>query len=510
MNDHSNDGLLDQDDSSQSLSLKQVLPRAKFFGGEDLSVCRLVADPQQISPGDVLAILPGCDDPLAIACQAMAHGASGLLLEQLLPVPLPQCIVADVPLATATVCAHLDGNPSSAMLMIGVIGNAGKSTTALLTAAITRAAGFRTAYETDLGCSDGVIQSVPTNRHLDPVGLSQFLADARDSGSQVAIVELSETLVRSSAFRKLRFDIVVQVGEIAPPQLCQPNSLDLALQQLREDGAVVINGDCREALAACDRSATPFLTYGMRSDCNVSAKIFDQQPGETTLMVSAGDLTIALETPLTGPNLAASQLAATTIGLLLELPLHKVVDALTRLRVVPGRMQRLAHWDQASYVLDACCSSQRLANTLRSLRRERCGGKIWVIAPLCESQTPSELAAMARVAERYADHVVVTNDSAGSDQFLERAHCWWDGVDHTAGVRVIAASDTAVRWVSENASSRDTVLIVTPPMTNGPAAERAWIDQMVELCNEAQPTVKEQSAMAPVILSHPALGKQTP
>lgn len=114
------------------VSLRNLLPESRFVGGDDVHVSRVVNDASECLPGDLLAILPSCDDPTEAGCRALARGAGGLLTEQLLPIPLPQCIVRDVERAAASVCDELFSRPVDDLLMIGVVGGDGKTTTSLL------------------------------------------------------------------------------------------------------------------------------------------------------------------------------------------------------------------------------------------------------------------------------------------------------------------------------------------------------------------------------------------
>ncbi|WP_164104656.1 glutamate ligase domain-containing protein [Candidatus Laterigemmans baculatus] len=487
------------------VSLRQTFPRSQFFGGDDVWVSRVVTDSVACQPGDVLAILGDSIDPLQAACDALARGAAGILTEQLLPIPLPQCIVNDVGRAAAKLCDVLHESPTESLLMVGVVGADGKTSTALLTAAMLRGAGYRTAYETDLGDCDGVIQSVPPRRADTVTSVSEFLASARDSGSAAAVIELSAEMLHSPVVDALQFDVIVLTGG-KPSRQCEmglADAMDLALERLREGGVAIVNGDSPAAMAAADRAGVPTLVHALRRDADVSAKIFEQQPGMTTLMVTAGDVTAVLETPLTGAAMAANQLAAITLGLLLELPLHQAIESISGVKSLPGRMQRLPGYGETAVVLDAAGSAARLGNALRSLRRERCGGKLWIVATVAERQSECETAACGRTAERYADHVVLTSGAAGKANFLRRAHCWLDGVENVAGPRLMADRQAAIEWVLDHAAANDTVLIAGGWPSDSPELERGAIEADAHIV--AAHRDRQDSGTEPVILSHPAL-----
>lgn len=487
------------------VSLRQTFPRSQFFGGDDVWVSRVVTDPTACQPGDLLAILGDCVDPLRAGCEALARGAAGVLTEQLLPLPLAQCIVNDAGRAAAKLCDALHESPADSLLMVGVVGADGKTTTALLAAAVLRGAGFRTAYETDLGDCDGVVQSVATRRADSVTTVSEFLANARDSGSAAAVVELSHSMIYSPLMSTLEFDVVVLSGGNTSGELENGlvGAMDLALERLREGGVAIVNGDSPAAMAAADRAGVPTLVHALRRDADVTAKIFEQQPGTTTLMVSAGDVTAMMETGLTGTAMASNQLAAITLGLLVELPLHQAIESISGVSALPGRMQRLPGYGATAVVLDAAGSAARLGNALRSLRRERCGGKLWVVASVAEQGRECDTAACGRTAERYADHVVLTSGAAGKSGFLERAHCWLDGVHNVGGPRLMADRQTAIEWVLDHAAANDTVLIAGGWPSDSPQLERAAIQADADAVNAHRD--RDPRGATPVILAHPAL-----
>jgi UDP-N-acetylmuramoyl-L-alanyl-D-glutamate--2,6-diaminopimelate ligase len=382
-----------------------------------------------------------------------------------------------------------------------VIGGDGKTTTSLLVSNLLRSEGIRTAYETDLGSCDGVVQATAESRPDSISDACQFLADARDAGSTVAVLELSERMVRSAAFDHLDFDVLILTGGGSVGNDKFGASVeDIALERLREGGCAIVNGDCALAMAAADRAGVPTLTFAMRNEADVSAKVFDQQPGETTLMVTAGEITAVMESALTGPAMASCLLAAVATGLLMEVPLHKAIQAATSLRAVPGRMQRIVEYGKPTVVLDLCGSARRLGAVLRGLRRERNGGRLWVVASGDCEAAASEVAAMGRTAERYTDAVVVTIAPESKGDFLRLAHNWLDGVEKAASPRLIADRESAIAWALSNAGPRDTVLIAGGWPTDSPHGQRAAITADEALVNRILGEYEDSCEEEPVIL----------
>ena len=95
--------------------------------------------------GSLFCCLRGTrSDGHAFAEVARAAGASALLVDHRLDVPLPQLIVPDTRQAMGWLAASFFGHPSRSLTLVGVTGTNGKTTTTSLIASILTAAGRST------------------------------------------------------------------------------------------------------------------------------------------------------------------------------------------------------------------------------------------------------------------------------------------------------------------------------------------------------------------------------
>ena len=107
-----------------SVSLRRLLPEARFVGCEDFEVSGCTADSRRLDPGQVFVAVRGeRHDGHAFVAQAMERGAAGVVVER--PVPEAgrlQVVVPDSRAALARLCQALAGDPSEQMLTLGVTG----------------------------------------------------------------------------------------------------------------------------------------------------------------------------------------------------------------------------------------------------------------------------------------------------------------------------------------------------------------------------------------------------
>lgn len=467
----------DSQDDGQ-LSLREILPTSRFFSGDDVRFATIADSAATAEPGELVIYRIGQDCPSKLIADAMARGAAGILTEQVLPCPLPQCIVGDIELAMASITAESLGHPDRKMLTVGVVGSAGKTTTALLVSSLLRASGNRTAYQTDLGESDGIVQSTSVASLPAGAPLVEWLSEAHDSQCNVAIVEITEHEARHGHYDAIEFDMLVLTGSATCSGDYGPSGLQCVLERLTHDGVIIAPVDDDKAIRAAREFGASVVTYGVRKSADVTAKIIDQSGGMTTLLVTHYDTTAVMETSLCGVGMAANHAAAITVGLITAQPLNEVVEKLSQLRSIPGRGQRLESFPHAAVVLDAGGSPDRIATTLRTYRSMKSNGRLWCVLAVDGNDKPELLARYGNLIERFADNAIVTAVSEEKSSFLKASHAILDGVEKCAAFRLVANRRRAVEWAISESGPNDTILFISNEKNQTAHAQRSDLERI--------------------------------
>ncbi len=453
-----------------------LLPWGRWMGDSKPSIGGVAFSAETCQPGDMVVIDCVHPDPERAIADALAGGASCLLCEQLLPCPLPQCIVPCATSAAAVLQHALAECPGEAVFTIGVVGPAGKTSTSLLIAAALRAGGYRTAYHTDLGTGDGIVQETPRARPQRAEDYIDWLASARDCGCSIAVLEIDTTTLASHCLVPIQLDMLVVTGDPGRIGEFGPQVLEQALDSLRPSGLAVVSADSTQTVRRLKDADVRHVTYGLRKTADVSAKIFDQVRGQTTVMVTAGDTTAVMETSLTGSGMTSNQLAAITVAVMTEQPLVNAIAAVSKIRQIPGRLDRIAGYDRPTVVLDDADNAERLGDVLRGLRRERQGGKLWCVLAAAQCNCDDDRARLGQTTERYADHVIYTSGTAGKKRFLQAAHAMLDGVAEPGKPRLVADRQRAIAWAIQHAAANDIILIAGGYPDQSPQQHRCAIE----------------------------------
>src|SRR4051794_22058076 len=157
-----------------------------------VDVASVVHDSREAVPGSLFCCIRGSvTDGPRYAPAAVAAGAVALLVEEFLPLPVPQARVASVRSVLGPLAARFYGEPSFAMRVLGVTGTNGKTTTTYLLEAIANAAGDTAGVIGTVAARIG--DRVLSTAHTTPEAteLQAMLGTMRDQGVDTVAMEVS-------------------------------------------------------------------------------------------------------------------------------------------------------------------------------------------------------------------------------------------------------------------------------------------------------------------------------
>ncbi len=310
--------------------------------GDDVAIDAISNDTRQMSSGSLYVALRGERfDGHDFGTDAQARGASALLVERLLPLNLPQVLVADSELALARIAAGMQRDRSTGVFAI--TGSNGKTSVKTLLLDILRQ---------HAQAAHKVVYANPGNFNNE-IGLPLAVIAAPED-ADFAVYEMGAGKPGDIAYLT---DIVRPrwslVNNIAAAHLERMGSLQgvastkgAIYAALPADGVAVINAD--DAFAPWFEQhfiGTPprcgVLRFGLDHSADVSASAirFDAAGSHFVLHTPAGEASVSL--PLPGRHNIGNALAATALALAAGIPLQQIVAALAVTEPVPGR--QIAH-----------------------------------------------------------------------------------------------------------------------------------------------------------------------
>ena len=391
--------------------------------GEDVLVSGVAHDSRTVSSGDLFFCVPGeKTDGHAFAAEAARRGAAALCVERPLGLGLPEVVVSDARLAMARMSAAFFGHPADDLLLLGVTGTNGKTTTAFLLESILRADGRTTGLigtiETRVaGARKPGVRTTPESLDLHRL----FLEMKRAGVEAVAMEVTSHALVlqrveglrfAAAAFTNLSQDHLDFHTDMED-YFCAKRSLFVP-ERVRA-GAVNIDDPYGVALMAA--TTVPCVGYGRSPDADVRAVEVSSEPWGQELSVTTPWGDIAVATPLIGAFNLANCLAACSTALQAGVAPASIREGLAALRAVPGRFESVDCGQPFAVVVDYAHTPEALDNVLTEARNMAQGndGRVLCVFGCGGDRDRTKRPQMGMVAARLADVVIVTSDNPRSE-----------------------------------------------------------------------------------------------
>lgn len=467
--------MIDRARQARGISLRQVLPDAVFTSG-DIDVSRCCADSRQCRPGDLFVVLDAAisngHDSVA---EAVRRGAAAVLANRpIAGCAVPLGVVDDVRDGYARVCQALAGYPARKLKLVGITGAKGKTTTSYLTAAVLAAGGWRSGVLGTLGYFDGDEWQNARWTTPPPPVLAHWMARIAAGGCTHAVMEVSSRALDRRRVAGLDFDVAC-VTNVCRDDLSDRHTFNRnrtpqaqLFDHLLPEGFAVINVDDPVAESFLSRIDGPVLTVGMRGAAEVTALPLEQFAGEQTFLLSVGDESIPVRTPLIGNHNVYNCLVAVAVGLAYSIDLPTIVQGLEIVQRVPGRLERLECGQPFAVFVDSAHTAGALSRCLKTLRAVTSGRLICVFGAGGD-RDKSKRGPMGRAVAASADLAVVTQDIACSERSEAIAGQIVEGFQDRSAAQIIPDRREAIAWALGQAQPGDCVLIAGRGHETAPA-----------------------------------------
>ncbi|MDE1916072.1 MAG: UDP-N-acetylmuramoyl-L-alanyl-D-glutamate--2,6-diaminopimelate ligase [Sphingomonadales bacterium] len=440
-----------------------------FAAPGDVHITGFAIDNRKVAPGNVFGAFPGLkvngEDfiPAAVAAGAVAVVARPeARVEGAIHIKAAEPRLAFARLASG----FYQPVPP---VMVAVTGTNGKTSTVEMTRQIWRMAGYPAASIGTLGVTT---PQETTYTGLTTPDIVTFLANltglAREGVSHVAYEASSHGLsqyrnegprVMAGAFTNLSRDHLDYHADMEDYFAAK---MRLFTQVVADDGAAVIWTDdvwSDRAIAVARERGLRLVTVGEKGE---ALRLISRTPGQLgqVLEVAHAGGTARVNLPLIGAYQAANALVSAGLAMASGLGAAQVLDALTRLQPVRGRLERagLNRVGAPAYV-DYAHTPDALEAAISALR-PHARGRLIAVFGAGGDRDEGKRPAMGRIAAQQADVAIVTDDNPrGEDPARIRAAVLAGMAQPHAQVLEIGDRRAAIETAMGMARGDDIVLI---------------------------------------------------
>ncbi|HET6362777.1 MAG TPA: UDP-N-acetylmuramoyl-L-alanyl-D-glutamate--2,6-diaminopimelate ligase [Gemmatimonadota bacterium] len=387
-------------------------------GDGSVRVTGITHDSRRVRPGDLFAAIPGFErDGHAFVWEAAAAGAAALMVEREGPWSLPAIVVPDVRDALGPAANAVWGDPTRRLVVAGITGTNGKTTTSFLTAAILESLDGETAILGTLGLRRGerTVETGFTTPEASDV--ARLIAGLEADGVRALSMEVSSHAIELGRVAGIQFDAGAFTN-LSPEHLDFHGTMEeygavklRFFEQLAElDAVAAVNADDPWAERFAKAGPKRTLRFSLESPAaDVYAEEYRGDPAGTALAVRTPAGRFETRLKLAGRFNAANALAAASIGIGLGLDPDRVGKALEAVERVPGRYE-VYRGGGVTVVLDYAHTPLAFERILRTVR-DSGAARVFCLFGSGGERDRGKRPAMARIAGELADVVYVTVDN---------------------------------------------------------------------------------------------------
>lgn len=404
----------------------------------------------------------------------------------------------------STLMRDIYGNSEAALNVVGVTGTNGKSSSVQMIAqALHLVDGCCWTFGT-LGVGPYGTQKPNVNTTADPVTIQRELHRAQRSGCGNVAMEVSSHGLAQGRVKGIQFDYAIFTN-LTRDHLDYHETMEAYGAAKRE---LFLMPGLKNAIINVDDK----FGRKLKKDQEIkAAKWFYslQEPTEgadLSQWIWVDDIRLTLQginatvftpwgsgklaVPLVGRfNLYNLLAVIAVIGIKYQ-DRQKIFEVVNQLTSVTGRMQLIHAAGKPLVIVDYAHSPDALEQVLKATR-EHCSGKIFTVFGCGGDRDPGKRPLMARVAEKYSNTVVMTDDNPRTESPEAIVDDMRQGLKQPNNVRYVSDREEAIRLAVKEASDKDVVLVA------GKGHEDYQIigERRIELCDiKVAQTILAESA----------------
>ena len=478
-NNHSNQAV------NLDLLLKDLVSDEVLQDCSGVSVNNIVLDHRKAVPGDLFIAYQGLSSHGLLHAQgAVDKGVSVILWDG-------ECENRDEILnsvSSSALCIHCDNlkhvsgviasryhnRPSKDLNVIGVTGTDGKTSIAHFIAQSLDSHNVHCGVMGTLG--NGFIHDLhPTGlTTADALKVQESLAEIKFAGAEHVVMEVSShgldqgringvevntAILSNFSQDHLDYHATLEEYAQAKKKLFSMPGLKTAIINIDEQFGRELAKECKSRLCVWG--------YSMQSDIQHSCDCADYIVVTENIEATKTGYRLTVKTPkgsgsfdinLLGYFNVSNILASLAALLVSEVSFDDAIRKLATVHPVSGRMEIIAVPDKPIVIVDYAHTPQGLVAACRAVR-EHFSGDMWCVFGCGGDRDKLKRPMMAKVAEEYANHIIVTSDNPRFEKAERIIDEIMAGFSQLENVEVIADRRAAINKAIQSAKPGDVVLL---------------------------------------------------
>ena len=387
----------------------------------NVTVTGVKLNSSQVEKGDLFIAIPGTKvDGHDFISDAIDSGAIAIISNgrDVGKLSVPQIKVANPRRAASIVAAEYYGHPTRDLIVLGITGTNGKTTTASLLYSILNNAGHKTAQLGTLGTiADGFIQEA-TLTTPDSISLQKTFSKLRDADFSHIVMEVSSHALDQYRVADVEFDVALFTN-LTPEHLDYHASIEAYYQakarlfrMLPLESTAIVNESDPNGLRMAEETNAPTLTFSRSNGDSIHFSDLNISISGIHGKIIAGHITYEIGSNLVGEFNAENILGAVSVAHALGIEKEMIEDGIKKCSAIPGRMESFPLANGAKAIMDYAHTPDAYEKVLGTLKEVSLNDAcLYVVFGAGGDRDASKRPKMGRIAEIFATHCFVTPDN---------------------------------------------------------------------------------------------------
>lgn len=370
-------------------------------------------------------------------------------------------------LAWAKVTANYYGNPAEDLTIVGVTGTNGKSSVVTILYQMMQNLGYKSGLISTIVYRIGNEERVSTHTTPDAKDLQALFRDMVDAGVSHCFMEVSSHALsqhrtlgipfRAAIFTNITRDHLDYHGTFKNYIYAKKILFD----QLSTDAVALINADDKNSKVIVQNSAARVRTFSCRQMADYKTKVLSNTLEGLELEMGGASVWFSLMGHFNAYNLVA----AYAVGIELGLEQDEVLQALSLVRGIPGRMEIIRNPDYPlTGIVDYSHTPDSLENvlkTIRSINEAGDGRRVITVVGAGGDRDKGKRPQMGQIAASLSDKTILTSDNPRSESPEQIIEEMYEGIsaDLKRKVLKITSRREAIRTAVQLSESADILLV---------------------------------------------------
>ena len=447
------------------MHINDLLKNIKYTskGNLDIDILNISYDSRQVSDGTLFFCIKGYNtDGHKYAASAVKSGAICLVVSEEQQIDVPQIIVEDTRIAMAVISANFYGNPADKLMMIGITGTNGKTTSTYMLKRILEESGKKVGLIGTIECIIGDKKIVSERTTPESLDLQKILKEMHDCGCDSVVMEVSSHSLYLNRVYGIQFDGAVYTNLTQDHLDFHKDMNDYAkaksiLFATSKNNVINIDDDFSDIMI---QNANKFVTYSVSGNAKYMAKDIKLNENGSRFVLTTDNFKIPIVLNIPGDFNVYNGLGVISLCLELGIDLVKVKKGIESLENVSGRFQSLdTHGKKFSVILDYSHTPDSLKNAIKTIRGFA-KGRVITIFGCGGNRDGLKRPVMGEISGNLSDFTIITSDNPRFEDPCDIIKQIVVGIESTDGDYVVIEDRReAIKYALSKALSGDVILL---------------------------------------------------